>query len=100
MGSLPGFSKATYLYTLFLFLLKLNKSEQGKPGFRESYEVIGPREILVQANSREAIEVWPKAPRLKQDQTTVRHLDGRCFICQYSLKPNRAPRTSKMNPAG
>ena len=44
---LPGFLGAS---RLSLLLVKLNKSQQGKPGFLEVCEIFRPREICTQAN--------------------------------------------------
>lgn len=63
------------LCTLCLLLIKLNKSQKGRPDFLESHEIFWQREIRVQANYKEGIEVWPETRWLKHDQTTVRHLD-------------------------
>ena len=44
---LPGFLEAS---GLSLLLVKLNKSQQGKSGFLEVYQIFRPREICTQAN--------------------------------------------------
>ena len=45
-GRLPGFLEAFPISAL----VKLNKSQQGKPGFLEVQEIFRPREICTQAN--------------------------------------------------
>ena len=44
---LPGFLEASGLSLLFV---KLNKSQQGKSGFLEVYQIFRPREICTQEN--------------------------------------------------